>query len=112
MPPVFMCCSVLQCVAVAVSCSRWQMIGVPISLTANPPVFVCCSVFSVLQCVAVCCSMLQMIGVPISITANPHVFVCCSMLQCAAECCSVLQCAAGKGCAMLLDYQLSCVRMR
>ena len=66
---VSVCCSVLQCVILAVEasppCDRWSG-------------RVCCSV---LQCVAVCRRMLQ------------YVAVCCSVLQCVAVCCSVLQCA-------------------
>ena len=47
----FVCCSVLQCVAVR--CSVLQCVAV------------CCSVLqcSVLQCVAVCCSVLQCVAV-------------------------------------------------
>ena len=60
-PHLYVCCSVLQCVAV------------------------CCSV---LQCVAVCCSVWQCVAVRYSVLQC--VAVCCSALQCVAVRCSVL----------------------
>jgi len=70
----FMCCSVLQCVAV------------------------CCSV---LQCVAVCC-VIQTLSLYLIRRYISCVAVCCSVLQCAAVCCSVLQCVAV--CCSVLRY--------
>ena len=71
----FLCCSVLQCVAVC--CSVLQ----------------CAAVYcSVLQCVAMYCSVLQRIAVCCSVLQC--VAVCCSVLQCVAVCCSVVQCVA------------------
>jgi len=76
----YVCCSVLQCVAV------------------------CCRV---LHCVALCCNALQCVAVDFK--AHHHlrcrrnhwqvcvlqsVAECCSVLQCVAVCCSVLQCVA------------------
>jgi len=111
----WVCCSVLQCVAVccsvlqsaAVCCSLPQSSAVCYSLPQNVAVgSVCFSVHSVfecvrvlllpdtrntLQCVAVCCSVLQC------------VVMCCSTpigwhskcdIQCVAVCWHVLQCAA------------------
>ena len=68
------CCSVLQCVAVAHnwrSCERR-------ALRESAKV----SRLVAEQCVAVCCSVLQCVA------------VCCSVLQCVAVCCSALQCVA------------------
>jgi len=76
------CCSVLQCVAVSVSCRKE-----PDILEDEKNTFL-------LQCVAVCCSVLQCVA------------VCCSVLQCVAVCCSVLQCVAvfAVCCSVLFIY--------
>ena len=66
----FLCCNVLQCVAV------------------------CCSV---IQCVAVCCSVLLLMAMFCRLqcdTELQRVAVCCSVLQFATVSCSVLKCVA------------------
>jgi len=66
----YLCCSVLQCVAVC--CSVLQCVAV------------CCSA---LQCVAARCNALQCVAVCCSVTSSLHtisVAVCCSVLQCVA----------------------------
>jgi len=65
----FVCCSVLQCVAVCRSVINYVTLCVA----------VCCSV---LQCVAVCCSVINSVTLCVA--------VCCSMLQGVAVCCGVI----------------------
>jgi len=99
----FLCCSVLQRVAVCCSVlhcvvrqARSRMNESCLFQLARSLLFyiavriVCCSV---LQCVAVCCSVLQCVAVCCSVFQC--VALCCFVLQCVAVCCSVLQCVAG-----------------
>jgi len=79
----FMCCSVLQCVAVCCSVPLCLLQCFCLFLNTRCSVLQCVLVcFSVLLCVAVCCSVLLCAA------------VCCCVLQCVAVCCNVLLCVA------------------
>jgi len=104
----FLCCSVLQCVAVC--CSVLQCVAV------------CCSVcFSMLQYVAVCCSYCSVLNCKDAVIAELEgALLCCSVLQCVAVCCvcrsvlqyvavcyNLLQCAALQGrcdCPLMVHF--------
>jgi len=87
---LFLCCSVLRCVAVccsvlqcvAVCCSVLQCVAVSSRVCLGRPSWSWHGAVPMLQCVAVRYSVLQCVA------------VCCSVLQCVAVCCSVLQCVA------------------
>ena len=90
----YVCCSVLQCVAVRCS-GAWCRYGYARFLQ---------SIARVLQCVAVCCSVLQFVAVCLWCQyRNARVFV--SLLQSVAVRCSPLQSAAV--CCDLLHWQLA-----
>jgi len=92
---LWLCCSVLQCVAVycsvlqcvAVRCSALMLVTVMASVSDCECVAVCCSV---LQCVAARCSVLMFVTIMASVSNRDCVAVCCSVLQFAAARCSVL----------------------
>jgi len=86
---VAVCCSVLQCVAVATEVPEDAAFLAPLLL--HVPGKVCCSV---LQCVAVCCSVLQW---QLRYPKTRHLwrrFYSTCLVKCVAVCCSVLQCVA------------------
>jgi len=117
----YVCCSVLQCVAVCVlqcaakSTSFVQVpqevdlgecaIGMCVAVCCSLLQCVCCSVCgSVLGvCWCVCGSVLQCVAECVL----QCVEVCCSVLQCVAECCSVLQFV--KVCCSVCGSVLECV---
>jgi len=87
---IYVCCSVLQCVAVW--CSVVQCVAECCRVLQC--VAVCCSVVQcgavccrVLQSVAVCCSELQWVA--LSCSELQWVAVSCSVVRCVAVCCSV-----------------------
>jgi len=85
---VAVCCSVLQCVAVAFRTLDSAKVHVSeMYLYAA----VCCSV---LQCVAVAFRTLENAKVHVS-EMHLYVAVCCIVLQCVAVCCSVFQWPSG-----------------
>jgi len=75
----FVCCSVLQCVAVC--CSVLQCVAL------------CCSA-SALQCAAMYCKVLQGVARRCRVLQCVAVRGSASAWQCVAACCSVLQCVA------------------
>jgi len=86
----FMCCSVLQVVAVALIMAIAVVNGCSVAVCYCA---VCCSV---LQCVAACCSVLQCDTFAATLHHVVAAFnefsvrVCCSVLQRVAVCCSVV----------------------
>ena len=93
---VWLCCSVLECVAVSFECVEVccrASTGIRASLLLQcgcVAVWLCCSV---LECVAVSWSVLQSVHRMLSRSVFA-VWLCCSRLQCVVVCCSVLQCVA------------------
>jgi len=79
----YVCCSVLQCVAVCME----EFVDTPRSQVCA---YKCVGIVWIRKCVAVCCSVLQCVAVCGSVLQC--VAVCGSVWQCVAVCCSVWQC--------------------